>query len=162
MVCIKIEEELQVVEENCMWQVIVVLKNKECIEAIEQECVEKDCMLECIECEKIVILVEIEKQCVVEEEKKNIQDVICDCIMVEKKVVEQEEVIKDIKVLAEAECLWQKEVIQVQAKGEVIVIEQQKLAEVVKLAVEINVEKFFIDVEVEKNVVEKEAEVCKI
>jgi uncharacterized membrane protein YqiK len=145
MVRIKTEEELQVAEENRMRQVIVALKNKERTEAIEQERVEKDRMLERTEREKIVTLAEIEKQRAVEEEKKNIQDVIRDRIMVEKKVVEQEEVIKDTKVLAEAERLRKKEVIQAQAKGEATVIEQQKLAEAAKLAAEINAEKLLID-----------------
>lgn len=162
MVRIKTEEELQVAEENRMRQVIVALKNKERTEAIEQERVEKDRMLERTEREKIVTLAEIEKQRAVEEEKKNIQDVIRDRIMVEKKVVEQEEVIKDTKVLAEAERLRQKEVIQAQAKGEATVIEQQKLAEAAKLAAEINAEKLLIDAEAEKNAAEKEAEARKI
>jgi uncharacterized membrane protein YqiK len=162
MVRIKTEEELQVAEENRMRQVIIALKNKERTEAIEQERVEKDRMLERTEREKIVTLAEIEKQRAVEEEKKNIQDVIRDRIMVEKKVVEQEEVIKDTKVLAEAERLRQKEVIQAQAKGEATVIEQQKLAEAAKLAAEINAEKLLIDAEAEKNAAEKEAEARKI
>lgn len=162
MVRIKTEEELQVAEENRMRQVIIALKNKERTEAIEQERVEKDRMLEQTEREKIVTLAEIEKQRAVEEEKKNIQDVIRDRIMVEKKVVEQEEVIKDTKVLAEAERLRQKEVIEAQAKGEATVIEQQKQAEAAKLAAEINAEKLLIDAEAEKNAAEKEAEARKI
>lgn len=162
MVRIKTEEEIQVAEENRMRQVIVALKNKERTEAIEQERVEKDRMLERTEREKIVTLAEIEKQRAVEEEKKNIQDVIRDRIMVEKKVVEQEEVIKDTKVLAEAERLRQKEVIQAQAKGEATVIEQQKQAEAAKLAAEIQAEKLLIDAEAQKNAAEKEAEARKI
>lgn len=162
MVRIKTEEELQVAEENRMRQVIVALKNKERTEAIEQERVEKDRMLERTEREKIVTLAEIEKQRAVEEEKKNIQDVIRDRIMVEKKVVEQEEIIKDTKVLAEAERLRQKEVIQAKGKGEATVIEQQKQAEAAKLAAEIQAEKLLIDAEAEKNAAEKEAEARKI
>ncbi|MEQ8702994.1 MAG: flotillin family protein [Phaeodactylibacter sp.] len=162
MVRIKTEEELQVAEENRMRQVIVALKNKERTEAIEQERVEKDRMLERTEREKIVTLAEIEKQRAVEEEKKNIQDVIRDRIMVEKKVVEQEEIIKDTKVLAEAERLRQKEVIQAQAKGEATVIEQQKNAEAAKLAAEMQAEKLLIDAEAQKNAAEKEAEARKI
>jgi uncharacterized membrane protein YqiK len=162
MVRIKTEEELQVAEENRMRQVIVALKNKERTEAIEQERVEKDRMLERTEREKIVTLAEIEKQRAVEEEKKNIQDVIRDRIMVEKKVVEQEEIIKDTKVLAEAERLRQKEVIQAKGKGEATVIEQQKQAEAAKLAAEIQAEKLLIDAEAEKNAAEKGAEARKI
>ncbi len=162
MVRIKTEEELQIAEENRMRQVIVAQKNKERTEAIELERVEKDRLLERTEREKIVTLAEIEKQRAVEEEKKSIQDVIRDRIMVEKKVVEQEEAIKDTRVLAEAERLRQKEVIEAQAKGEATVIEQQKAAEAAKLAAEIQAEKLLIDAEAQKNAAEKEAEARKI
>jgi uncharacterized membrane protein YqiK len=162
MVRIKTEEELQIAEENRMRQVIVAQKNKERTEAIEQERVEKDRMLERTEREKIVTLAEIEKQRAVEEEKKSIQDVIRDRIMVEKNVVEQEEIIKDTKVLAEAERLRQKEVIEAKGRGEAVVIEEQKTAEAAKLAAEIQAEKLLIDAEAQKNAAVKEAEARKI
>ncbi len=91
MVRIKTEEELQVAEENRERQVIVAAKNKERTEAVENERVDKDRLLEQTEKEKIVTLAEIEKTRAVEEEKKNIQDVIRERVMVEKKVVEEEE-----------------------------------------------------------------------
>ncbi len=159
---IKTEEELSVLEENKLRQVIVAAKNKERTEAIESERVEKDRALEQTEREKIVSLAEIEKQRAIEEEKKNIQDVIRDRIMVEKKVVEEEERIKDTRVLAEAERLRQKTVIESTATGEATVIEQEKEAEAERLAAELKAKTLLIEAEAQRNAAEKEAEARKI
>ena len=145
-----------------MRQVIVAEKNKQRTEAVEQERVEKDRLLEQTEREKIVTLAEIEKERAVEEEKKNIQDVIRDRIMVEKRVVEEEERIKDTRVIAEAERLKQKAVIESQAKGESTVIEKEKGAEAEKLAAAIEADKLLIEAEAQKQAAEKEAEARKI
>lgn len=162
LVRIKTEEELEIAEENRMRQVIVAAKNKERTAAVEQERVEKDRLLEQTEREKIVTLAEIEKQRAVEEEKKNIQDVIRDRIMVEKRVVEEEERIKDTRVLAEADRLKQKMIIESQARGESTVIEQEKTAEASKLAAAIQADKLLIEADAHKKASEKEAEARKI
>ncbi|WP_367388619.1 SPFH domain-containing protein [Lewinella sp. LCG006] len=162
LVRIKTEEELQIAEENRMRQVIVAEKNKQRTEAVETERVEKDRLLELTEREKIVTLAEIEKQRAVEEEKKNIQDVIRDRIMVEKRVVEEEERIKDTRVLAEADRLKQKVIIESQAKGEAIVIEKERGAEAAKLAAAIQADQLLIEAEANKQAAEKEAEARKI
>ena len=91
MVRIRTEEELAIAEENRQRQVIVAAKNKERTEAVENEKVDKERLLEQTEKNKIVTLAEIEKERAIELERKNIQDVIKDRIMVEKKVVEEEE-----------------------------------------------------------------------
>lgn len=162
MVRIKTEEELQVAEENKQRQVVVALKNRERTEAVENERVEKDRMLEQTEREKIVALAEIEKQRSIEEEKKNIQDVIRDRIMVEKKVVEEEERIKDTRVLAEANRLKEKTVIESEAKGDATIIELQRKAEADKQAAEIAAQTKLIEAEAAKEAAAKEAEARKI
>jgi uncharacterized membrane protein YqiK len=162
LVRIKTEEELQIAEENRMRQVIVAAKNKERTEAVETERVEKDRLLEATEREKIVTLAEIEKERAVEEEKKNIQDVIRDRIMVEKRVVEEEERINDTRVLAAANRLKQKAIIESEAIGESIVIEKEKAAEAAKLAAVIDAEKLVIEAEASKQASEKEADARKI
>lgn len=162
MVRIHTEEELAIAEENKLRQVIVAAKNKERTEVVETERVEKDRMLEQTEREKIVSLAEIEKQRAIEQEKKTIQDVIRDRIMVEKRVVEEEEKIKDTRVLAEAERIKQKTIIESLALAESSVIEKQKAAEAQKLAAEINAITLQIDTEAKKNAATKEAEARKI
>ncbi|MGB3546265.1 MAG: flotillin family protein [Saprospiraceae bacterium] len=162
MVRINTEQELQVAEENMQRQVLVASKNKERTNAIETERVEKDRLLEVTEREKIVTLAEIEKTRAVEEQKKSIQDVIRDRISVEKKVVEQEELIKDTRVLAEAERLRRKVVIEMTGKGEAIVVEREKAAEGERLAAEIKAKTVMIEAEAEMNAASKEAESRKI
>jgi uncharacterized membrane protein YqiK len=162
LVRIKTDEELSIAEENKARQVIIAAKNKERAEAVENERVEKDRLLEQTEREKIVTLAEIEKERAVEEERKNIQDVIRDRIAVEKKVVEEEERIKDTRVLAEADRLRQKTVIESEATGEAKVIELRKAAEAEKLAAEIKAETVLIEAEAEMAAASKEAESRKI
>ncbi len=162
MVRIKTDEELQIAEENKLRQIIVAAKNKERTEAIEIERVEKDRLLELTERERIVTLAEIEKTRAIEEQKKSIQDVIRDRIAVEKKVVEEEEKIKDTKQLAEAERKKKVAIIAAEEIGDAMIIEQEKKAEAAKLAAVIQAEKMQIDAEAKKNAAGKEAEARKI
>ncbi len=162
MVRIRTEEELQIAEENRMRQVIVALKNKERTEAVENERLDKERLLEQTEKEKIVTLAEIEKTRAIELEKKNIQDVIKDRIMVEKKVVEEEEKIKDTRELATAERARQVAVIKAEEVGQATIIEKEKTAEAEKLAAEIKAQTMLIDAEAQKNAAEKDAEARKI
>lgn len=162
MVRIKTEEEIAIAEENKQRQVIVAAKNKERAEVVENERVDKDRLLEQTEKERIVTLAEIEKTRAIEEEKKNIQDVIRDRIAVEKKVVEEEEKIKDTREIATAERKRQVAIIAAEEEGEAEKITQEKLAEAQKLAAQIQAEKLLIDAEAAKNAAEKEAEARKI
>ncbi len=162
MVRIHTEEELSIAEENKLRQVIVAAKNKERTEAVENERVDKERLLEQTEKEKIVTLAEIEKQRAIELEKKNIQDVIKDRIIVEKRVVEEEEKIKDTRELATAERSRKVAVIMAEEKGEAAIIEQSKTAEAEKLASEIKARTLLIDAEASMNAAEKEAEARKI
>lgn len=162
MVRIKTEEELQIAEANKQRQVVIASKNKERAEVVETERVEKDRLLEQTEKERIVTLAEIEKERAIEEEKRNIQDVIRERVMVEKKTVEEEEKIKDTREVATANRAKQVAIIQAEQVGEASVIELSKTAEAEKLAAEIQAQKLFIDAEAEKNAAEKEAEARKI
>ena len=60
-------------------------------------------MLEVTERERVVTLAEIEKEKAIEVEKKTIQDVIRERVMVERAVVEEEEKIKDTHEFATAD-----------------------------------------------------------
>ncbi|WMJ72112.1 flotillin family protein [Cytophagaceae bacterium ABcell3] len=155
---IRSEEEVAIAEENKKRQVIVAAKSKERTEAIETERVEKDKMLEATEREKLVSLAQIEKDKTLEEEKKNMQDVIRERVMLEKTVVEQEEKIKDTKALAEA--TRQKEVALTLALTEA---EEQKLkeikqAEAHKLSAELKSQQQLIEAEADQKASEKQAE----
>ncbi len=162
MVRIRTEEELAIAEENRLRQVIVAAKNKERTEAVENERVDKERLLEVTEKEKIVTLAEIEKERAIELERKNIQDVIKDRIIVEKKVVEEEEKIKDTRELATAERARQVAVIKAEEVGQATIIEQEKKAEAERLAAEIKAQTLLIDAEAAMNAASKEAEARKI
>ncbi|HFA50458.1 MAG TPA: flotillin family protein [Bacteroidetes bacterium] len=162
IVRIRTDEELAIAEENKLRQVIVAAKNKERTEAVETERVEKERLLEATEKDKIVTLAEIAKEKAIELERKNIQDVIKERIMVEKKVVEEEERIKDTKELATAERARQVAVIKAEEIGQAAIIEKEKMAEAEKLAALIHAEKLVIDAEATMNAASKEAEARKI
>lgn len=162
IVRIQTEEKLAIAEENKSRQVIIALKNKERAEAVENERVEKDRLLEQTERERIVTLAEIEKQRAIEEEKKNIQDVIKERIVVEKRVVEEEERIKDTREVAAANRAKQVAVIKAEEEGESAIISETKKAEADRLAAEIHAQKLLIDAEAEKDAAAREAEARKI
>ncbi|OIP44314.1 MAG: hypothetical protein AUK47_01095 [Deltaproteobacteria bacterium CG2_30_63_29] len=99
---LKAEEEIAIESENKIRQVEVAGKNRERIVGIETERVAKDRQLEAIQREREVELKRINKDKEVEVEKKNIADVVAERIAVEKNVAEQEEAIKDLRLLADA------------------------------------------------------------
>ncbi|MDX9723502.1 MAG: SPFH domain-containing protein, partial [Myxococcota bacterium] len=99
---IKAEEEIAVKEENRIRQIEVTQKNRERVVGIEAERAQKDRELEAIGREHEVQLRTIAKDKAVEQEKKEIADVVAARISVEKSVAEQEEAIKDLRVLADA------------------------------------------------------------
>ena len=82
--------------------------------------------------------------------------------MVEKKVVEEEEKIKDTREIATADRARKVAIIEAEEKGEAAIIEHSKLAEAEKLAAEIKARTLLIDAEANMNAAEKEAEARKI
>jgi len=159
---IRTEEELGIANANKERQVIVAIKNKERTEAVETERVEKDRQLEINEKERIVTLAQIEKEKAIEEEKKRIQEIISERVAVDKKVTEEEEKIKDLKALAEADRSKAVALKNAEQEGESLIITTTKRAEADKLAAEVNAEKMMIDAKAKQEAAAKEAEARKI
>ncbi|MDT0538427.1 SPFH domain-containing protein [Croceitalea sp. P059] len=155
------EEKLQVAEENKQRQVVVALKNKERTTAVETERVEKDRALEATERERVVTLAQIEKEKVVEVEKKNIQDVIRDRVMLEKGVVEEQENMKDIQAFKGADREKQVKVTLAEALAQEDLIKTIKAAEAQKEAAKQQAEEINIEAKAKKEASEKEAEARK-
>ncbi|MBD8490641.1 flotillin family protein [Echinicola sp. CAU 1574] len=155
------EEKVRVAEENMARQVIVAAKNKERTDAVETERVEKDRMLEATERERIVTLAQIEKEKVVEVEKKNIQDVIRDRVMLEKGVVEEQENMKDIQEFKTAEREKQVRITIAEANAQEELIKTIKAAEAQKEAAKSKAEEINIEAQAKKEASEKEAEARK-
>lgn len=155
------EEKVKVAEENMQRQIIVAAKNKQRTDAVETERVEKDRMLEATERERIVTLAQIEKEKVVEVEKKNIQDVIRDRVMLEKGVVEEQENMKDIEAFKTADRDKQVKITVAEADAQEALIKTIKAAEAQKEAAKQKAEEINIEAQAQKEASEKEAEARK-
>ncbi len=125
---IRVDEELMVSEENKRRQVEVAIKNRERVVLVEQERLLKDQQLEAIGRERETELKRIEKEKALEVQKKEIADVIRGRIAVDKTVAEEEERIKDLRVLAAAKRAKDAKIIDAEAVAE------QELVKVIKAA----------------------------
>lgn len=155
------DEEVMVAEENKQRQVIVAAKNKERTAAVETERVEKDRALEQTERERIVTLAQIEKDKAVEEEKKNIQEVIRERVSIEKTVVDEEERIKDTRAFAEADRLKKVSITKAEEEAEAALVQEIKKAEASRQAAEFKAKEMVIDADAEQQASVQKAEAIK-
>jgi len=159
---IQAEESLQIQEENKQRAVIVAKRNKERTDAVEIEKVTKDRDLEINERERIVTLAQIEKEKAVEEEKKNIQEVIRERVAVERDVVTEEEKIKDTREFATAERAKKVAITNAEMIAEQGLVKQIKAAEAERQAAEFISQRKIIEADTNLKASEKEAESQKI
>lgn len=159
---IKTDEEIAILEENKLRAVIVAEKSKLATDAVETERVEKQRELERTEREKTVTLAQIERDKKVEEEKKNIAEVIKERVMVEKTVVQEEERIKDTKEFAGADRKKRVDITLAEAEAEVKVVDKIKEAEAIKKSAEIIAERDIIVAETALKTSFKDAEATKV
>jgi uncharacterized membrane protein YqiK len=126
---VRAEEELQINEQNKTRQVAVAEKNRERVVGIETERVAKDRQLEAISREREVELQRIGKEKALEVERKAIADVVSTRIAVEKKVAAEEENIKQLRLVAEAQRKKEAAIIDAEARAGQGVVERVKAAE---------------------------------
>lgn len=126
---IKAEEEILINDQNKQRQVEVAGKNRERVVGIETERVLKDKNLEAIIREREVEMQRIGKEKALEGERKLIADVISTRIAVEKKVATEEELIKDLRLVADAKRKREAVVINAEATAAGNVLQQVKAAE---------------------------------
>lgn len=131
---IKAEEDIAVQEENKQRQVEVAQKNRERVVAVEAERVEKDRMLEVISRERETELQRIAKDKEVENEKREIANVIRERIAVEKTVAGEEEAIKRLRVVEEANRTREATVITAEAEAQEKLVKDIKAAEAAEIA----------------------------
>ncbi len=155
---IRTEEELQVNEENKNRQVQVAEKNRERVIAVEAERVEKDRMIEVISRERETELQRIEKEKAVEVEKKAIADVIRERVAVDKTVAEQEEQIKELRVVEEANRLRKATVIQAEGEAQEALVKDIKAAEAQEEAAKFMARERLILADAEVEASDKEAQ----
>jgi uncharacterized membrane protein YqiK len=126
---IRTEESLGIQGENQAREIAVAQKNRERVIAIETERIEKDRMLEVIARERETELSRISMTKEVEGEKRAVAEVVRERIAVDKTVAEQEESIKRLRAVEEAERLRQTVVIQAEAEAQEGLVKDIKAAE---------------------------------
>lgn len=131
---IKTDEELAVATENKNRQIEVAVKNKERTIAVEEERVKRDQELEMTERERQVAIKQIEKDKALEEEKKQIAEVIRERVAIEKTVAEQEEKIEDTRAFADADRKRRVEVTAAEEVAQSDLVKVTKAAEAKELA----------------------------
>ncbi|MEQ8818644.1 MAG: flotillin family protein [Sumerlaeia bacterium] len=154
-------EELEVAEQNRERQVIVARRAKERTDAVEGERVEQARQLEQNERERIVTLAQIEKEKSVEEQRKNIQDVIRERVVVERQVVEEQERIKDTQAHAGAEREKHVALVEAQRKAEEEMIKRVRAAEAERQAADHRAKQVQVEAEADKLAADQRAEAMK-
>jgi uncharacterized membrane protein YqiK len=130
---IRTEEQLGIQDQNRAREIAVAEKNRERVIAIETERIEKDRQLEVIGRERETALASISKDKELEGEKRDIAEVIRERIAVEKTVAEQEESIKRLRSVEEAERFRQTTVIHAEAEAQEGLVKDIKAAEAAEL-----------------------------
>jgi len=159
---IRTDEEVAIAEENKERQIIVAQRNKEKTDAVEAERVIKDRDLEATERERSVQLAQIEKDKAIEVEKKNIQEVIRERVIVERGVVEEEENIKDTHEFATADRSKRVAVTKASEEADQNKVLQTVKAEAAKEAAKHQAEQIVIEADAQRTASEKEADARKI
>ncbi|MFJ9582367.1 flotillin family protein [Streptomyces acidicola] len=131
---LRTEEQLGVQRENQGREVAVAAKNRERVIAVENERIEKDRQLEVIARERETELTRIAASKEVEAEKREIAEVIRERVAVDRTVAEQEESIKRLRAVEEAERQRQAVVIAAEAEAQEKLVKDIKAAEAAEQA----------------------------
>ncbi len=156
------DEEIQVAEQNKDRQIIVAQRSKERTDAVEIERVQKDRQLEVTERERTVGLAQIDKEKQIEVEKRNIQDVIRERVMVERSVVEEQQKIKDTEEFATAERAKKVAITLAERDAQEALVKEIKAAEAAKQAAEFHAGQMVIEAEAQRAAAEKETAAKKM
>ena len=128
------DESLAVSEQNKHRQIEVAEKNRQRVVGVEAERVDKDKQLEAVIRERAVELSRIDKEKALEIERKAIQDVIRERVVVERSVVEEEERIKTVKVVEDAKRNRDAVIIAAEAEAQERLVKDIKAAEAAEQA----------------------------
>ncbi|CAL9305152.1 MULTISPECIES: hypothetical protein [Streptomyces] len=128
------EEKLGVQRENQAREVAVAAKNRERVIAVENERIEKDRLLEVIGRERETQLTRIAAEKEIEAERRDIAEVIRERVAVDRTVAEQEESIKKLRAVEEAERQRQAVIIAAEAEAQEKLVKDIKAAEAAEQA----------------------------
>jgi len=158
---ISAEEEIFVAEENKQRQVIVAARNKERTDGVETERVKRDQQLELTERERLVSLAGLERDKAVEGEKKEVQIVVRERVIVEKAVVTEEERIKDTREFATADRSKRVQITKAEEVAEQALVKDIKEAEAAKRAAVEYAEQKLIEADANVKATDKNSEAIK-
>lgn len=159
---IRTEEEIRVAEENRDRQIIVAQRNKERTDAVEIERVERDRMLERTERERVVGVADVEKEKAIEVERRNIQEVIRERVVVERAVVEEQERIKDTEAFAGADRKKKVTITAAEEAAQQSLVKEVKAAEASKSAAVLLADQAVIEAEAKRAASEKQMQATKM
>ncbi|MGA5423253.1 SPFH domain-containing protein [Streptomyces lavendulocolor] len=131
---LKTEEQLGIQRENQAREVAVAQKNRERVIAVENERIEKDRLLEVIARDRETELTRISAEKEVEAERREIAEVIRERVAVDRTVAEQEESIKKLRAVEEAERKRQAVIIAAEAEAQEQLVKDIKAAEAAEQA----------------------------
>ncbi|MGR8929948.1 MAG: hypothetical protein ACU836_04845 [Gammaproteobacteria bacterium] len=152
------EQTIGIDNENKQREIEVAQKNRERAIAIETEKVERVRQLEVIDREKEVELQRIAKEKALEEQKKEIADVIRSRIAVEKHVAEEEERIKELREVSEADRKRQATVIAAEAEAQELLVKDIKAAEAAEQSAQFKAKEQLVLASAEFEAAEKQAQ----
>ncbi|MCQ8104021.1 SPFH domain-containing protein [Methylomonas sp. SURF-2] len=152
------EQTIGIDNENKQREIEVAEKNRERAIAIETEKVERVRQLEIIDREKEVELQRIAKEKALEEQKKEIAEVIRARIAVEKHVAEEEERIKELREVSEADRKRQAIVIAAEAEAQESLVKDIKAAEAAEQSAQFKAKETLVLAGAEFEAAEKQAQ----
>lgn len=152
------EQTLGIDNENKQREIEVAEKNRQRAIAIETEKVERVRQLEIIDREKEVELQRIAKEKALEEQKKEIAEVIRSRIAVEKHVAEEEERIKELREVSEADRKRQATVIAAEAEAQERLVKDIKAAEAAEQSAQFKARETLVLAGAEFEAAEKQAQ----
>ncbi|MGB3441305.1 MAG: SPFH domain-containing protein [Actinophytocola sp.] len=131
---LRTDEQLGIQDQNRAREVAVAEKNRERVIAIETERIEKDRQLEVVGREREIALANAAKEKEVEVERRAVAEVVRERIAVDKTVAEQEENIKRLRAVEEAERMRQATIIAAEAEAQEGLVKDIKAAEAAEAA----------------------------
>ncbi|PWI16867.1 hypothetical protein DI272_23895 [Streptomyces sp. Act143] len=131
---LRTEEQLGIQRENQAREIAVAAKNRERVIAVENERVEKDRLLEVIARDRETQLTQIAAAKEVEAEKREIAEVIRERVAVDRTVAEQEEAVKTLRAVEDAERQRKAVVIAAEAEAQEQLVKDIKAAEAAEQA----------------------------
>lgn len=156
------EQTIEVAEQNKQREADIAEQNRLRAVAIEEEKVKRARQVEAIAREKEVETLRINKEKALEVERKNIAEVQRERISVEKSVAQEEELIKDLRVVSEANRLKEEQVIRAKAQAEESLVKDIESAKAEEQAAEHIARKIQTIADAELKAAVKQAESKKI